>query len=87
MIKKRFLYSKRDLNPHSRNGQGILSPSCLPIPPFERSDCAKVIIFLHSGKTMAPKYNIRANCKKYVPANFPERRNAEHYVRQISKYV
>ncbi len=36
MIKKRFLsYSKRDLNPHSRNGQGILSPSCLPIPPFE----------------------------------------------------
>ena len=28
-------YSKRDLNPHSRNGQGILSPSCLPIPPFE----------------------------------------------------
>ena len=36
---------------------------------------------------MAPKYNIRANCKKYVPANFPERRNAGHYVRQISKYV
>ena len=30
-----FKYSKRDLNPHSRNGQGILSPSCLPIPPFE----------------------------------------------------
>ncbi len=29
-------YSKRDLNPHSRNGQGILSPSCLPIPPFEQ---------------------------------------------------
>lgn len=28
-------YSKRDLNPHSRNGQRILSPSCLPIPPFE----------------------------------------------------
>ena len=35
MIKRRSLYSKRDLNPHSRNGQGILSPSCLPIPPFE----------------------------------------------------
>ena len=32
---REFLYSKRDLNPHSRNGQGILSPSCLPIPPFE----------------------------------------------------
>ena len=31
----KYLYSKRDLNPHSRNGQGILSPSCLPIPPFE----------------------------------------------------
>ena len=29
-------YSKRDLNPHSHNGQGILSPSCLPIPPFEQ---------------------------------------------------
>ena len=34
-IKELLLYSKRDLNPHSRNGQGILSPSCLPIPPFE----------------------------------------------------
>ena len=26
----KHLYSKRDLNPHSRNGQRILSPSCLP---------------------------------------------------------
>ena len=34
-ITRYSLYSKRDLNPHSRNGQGILSPSCLPIPPFE----------------------------------------------------
>ena len=34
-IKGLLLYSKRDLNPHSRNGQGILSPSCIPIPPFE----------------------------------------------------
>ena len=34
-IKGLLVYSKRDLNPHSRNGQGILSPSCLPIPPFE----------------------------------------------------
>ena len=25
-----YSYSKRDLNPHSRNGQRILSPSCLP---------------------------------------------------------
>ena len=25
-----FWYSKRDSNPHSRDGQGILSPSCLP---------------------------------------------------------
>lgn len=24
---------KRDLNPHGCNSQGILSPSCLPIPP------------------------------------------------------
>ena len=31
----KLVYSKRDLNPHSRNGQRILSPSCLPIPPFE----------------------------------------------------
>ena len=29
-IKRLSLYSKRDLNPHSRNGQRILSPSCLP---------------------------------------------------------
>ena len=34
-VTKYTSYSKRDLNPHSRNGQGILSPSCLPIPPFE----------------------------------------------------
>ncbi len=34
---KRSLYSGRDLNPHDRNGQGILSPSCLPIPPPERN--------------------------------------------------
>ena len=34
-VTKYISYSKRDLNPHSRNGQGILSPSCLPIPPFE----------------------------------------------------
>lgn len=27
---KEYSYSKRDLNPHSRNGQRILSPSCLP---------------------------------------------------------
>ena len=25
-----FQYPERDLNPHSRNGQRILSPSCLP---------------------------------------------------------
>ena len=30
-----YLYSKRDLNPHGCNSQRILSPSCLPIPPFE----------------------------------------------------
>ena len=35
IYKALYEYSKRDLNPHSRNGQGILSPSCLPIPPFE----------------------------------------------------
>ena len=31
-----YSYSKRDLNPHSRNGHGILSPACLPIPPLEQ---------------------------------------------------
>ena len=36
MLLTGFSYSKRDLNPHSCNSQGILSPSCLPIPPFER---------------------------------------------------
>ena len=29
-IKELFLYRKRDSNPHGRNAQGILSPSCLP---------------------------------------------------------
>ena len=29
------LYPERDLNPHNCNSQRILSPSCLPIPPFE----------------------------------------------------
>ena len=28
-----LMYLGRDLNPHDRNDQGILSPSCLPIPP------------------------------------------------------
>ena len=27
------LYPGRDLNPHDRNDQGILSPSCIPVPP------------------------------------------------------
>ena len=35
-LKSPALYSEWDLNPHSRNGQGILSPSCLPIPPSEQ---------------------------------------------------
>jgi hypothetical protein len=30
------LYSEWDLNPHNCNSQGILSPSCLPIPPSEQ---------------------------------------------------
>ena len=34
-IKRVPVYSKGDLNPHSCNSQRILSPSCLPIPPFE----------------------------------------------------
>ena len=29
------LYSRRDLNPHGRNGHWILSPTCLPVPPLE----------------------------------------------------
>ena len=30
MINSSIQYPKGDLNPHSRNGQRILSPSCLP---------------------------------------------------------
>ncbi len=30
-----LMYSRRDLNPHDRNGHWILSPTCLPIPPLE----------------------------------------------------
>ena len=29
-----ILYKKRDLNPHSHNDYRILSPVCIPIPPF-----------------------------------------------------
>ena len=36
MFSKGLSYSRRDLNPHSRNGHGILSPACLPIPPLEQ---------------------------------------------------
>ncbi len=36
MFNKGLSYSRRDLNPHSRNGHGILSPACLPIPPLEQ---------------------------------------------------
>ncbi len=36
VVKSLAKYSEWDLNPHSRNGQGILSPSCLPIPPSEQ---------------------------------------------------
>ncbi len=32
------LYLGRDLNPHDRNGHGILSPACLPIPPPRHHD-------------------------------------------------
>ena len=46
MIKRHSWYSKRDLNPHSRNGQGILSPSCLPIPPFEQLNSDE-LVFSH----------------------------------------
>src|SRR5690606_7707381 len=44
LIKKRFyllnrsafLYSERESNPHSFNGNRILSPACLPVPPSEQ---------------------------------------------------
>ena len=35
LLLRRVLYSRRDLNPHDRNGHWILSPTCLPIPPLE----------------------------------------------------
>ena len=28
------MYPKGDLNPHDRNDHWILSPACLPVPPF-----------------------------------------------------
>ena len=36
-----YSYSKRDLNPHSRNGQRILSPSCLPFHHPGSLPCAE----------------------------------------------
>ena len=38
---KRFEYPERDLNPHSRNGQRILSPSCLPFHHPGSLPCAE----------------------------------------------
>ena len=38
-LSTREWYPERDLNPHSCNSQGILSPSCLPIPPSGRPRC------------------------------------------------
>ena len=41
-----FLCPERDSNPYDRNGQGILSPSCLPIPPSGQPlRCAKIRSF------------------------------------------
>ena len=37
----KLVYSKRDLNPHSRNGQRILSPSCLPFHHPGSLPCAE----------------------------------------------
>ena len=40
-IISRFEYPERDLNPHSRNGQRILSPSCLPFHHPGSLPCAE----------------------------------------------
>ena len=40
-----FLYPEGDLNPHSRYGQRILSPSCLPFH-HPGADCAKLLYLL-----------------------------------------
>src|SRR5690606_21981447 len=33
LSRKTFLYLGRESNPHSLNGNRILSPACLPVPP------------------------------------------------------
>ena len=42
------LCPERDSNPYDRNGQGILSPSCLPIPPSGQPlvDVAKIHLLI-----------------------------------------
>ena len=48
-------YPEWDLNPHSCNSQGILSPSCLPIPPSGQPwFCgAKIIAIFYSAKNIS----------------------------------
>ena len=42
-----FWCPERESNPYGRNGQGILSPSCLPIPPSGRPLAATKVRLLH----------------------------------------
>ncbi len=77
LSKSLLKYSEWDLNPHSRNGQGILSPSCLPIPPSEQlalvdCDCAsqkcgaKIIAFFHFTKKNTKYCNFPPLFKKII---------------------
>ena len=53
------LCPKRDSNPHSRKGQGILSPSCLPFHHQGndgfRKTAAKIAHFCHKWNTLERK--------------------------------
>lgn len=52
-----FWCAERDLNPHDRNGQEILSLSCLPIPPsapnLQYTRNVKQILIIHGGDSYA----------------------------------
>ena len=60
------------LEPAQPKGQGILSPSCLPIPPFEPDSVAKVTISRRLTKASA-KINraivVLTNGNNTIPCN------------------
>jgi hypothetical protein len=83
-IEKRDIYclfflwcAERDLNPHDRNGQEILSLSCLPIPPSAQ-------IFNIIGGTYGSRTHLKGFADLHVTV--PSTRRLGYYNRSIAVY-